>query len=415
MTQTPASEEPDPTMELLRLGAQGDAVAEVRSMLATIGLLDNTDPSTAAVFDAATELAVRHFQQRRGISVDGQVGAETYVALTGAHWRLGDRPLYHDAGNMLTGDDVTELQNKLLELGYNISRADGFFGRRTAEGLRGFQREYGLVPDGLCGPNTLRAFRQLEGRRVVGGRPLFLREMVAVAVAGPSLLGKRIVIDPGHGGTDSGVIYEDTTEAELVWDLANRLEGRLKALGVQTGLTRGPRNTRTDEERAQFANEVGADLVISLHVDGFSSPRPNGLAVYYYGGVEATSTMGERLADLVQRELVARTAAVRQPDPRQGLDAAAAHPHAGRPRRARLPHLADRPAAAARPTVSRHRRRGAAGGRPAAVPATSRRSTDRGHADLRGLISALVTAQGASHRAADQSPSPPRPSTPATF
>ena len=294
-------------MHVLRLGAVGDAVAEGRGMLATIGLLDNTDPHTLASFDEATELAVRHFQQRRGISVDGRVGAETFAALTGAHWRLGDRVLAHDSVQMLSGDDVVELQHKLLELGYDISRADGYFGPQTAEGLRSFQREYGLVPDGVCGPSTLRAFRQLEGRRVVGGRPQFLREQVAVAAAGPSLLGKRIVIDPGHGGDDRGTVYDDATEADLVWDLANRLEGRLKALGVQTSMTRGPRNTRSDEDRAQFANEVGADLVISLHVDGFVSPRPHGLAVYYYGGLEVTSTMGERLADLIQRELVART------------------------------------------------------------------------------------------------------------
>ena len=56
-----------------------------------------------------------------------------------------------------------------------------------------------------------------------------------------------------------------------------------------------------------LANEVGADLLLSLHVDGFSSPQANGVAAYYYGGGESVSTMGERLADLVQRELVART------------------------------------------------------------------------------------------------------------
>jgi N-acetylmuramoyl-L-alanine amidase len=276
-------------------------------MLATIGLLRNTDEQALEAFDEATELAVRHFQQRRGISVDGAVGVETFAALTGAHWRLGDRVLAHDSGQMQAGDDVTEVQSKLLELGYDVARADGIFGPRTADALRGFQREYGLVADGVCGPNTLRAFRNLEGRRVVGGRPQMLREQVAVAAAGPSLLGKRIVIDPGHGGTDLGFVHEDANEAELVWNLANRLEGRLKALGVQTNLTRGPNVSSTDEERAQLANDVSADLVISLHIDGFASPRPNGLAVYYFGGAEASSTIGEQLADLVQRELVART------------------------------------------------------------------------------------------------------------
>ena len=293
-------------MHSLRRGSRGSAVAEVRSMLASIGLLDNTDPASAEVFDEATELAVRHFQQRRKISVDGIVGAETFAALTDAHWRLGDRVLAHQAGQMLTGDDVAALQSQLLELGYDIKRADGVFGRTTAEALRVFQHDYGLVPDGICGPATLRALRQL-GRRVVGGRPQLLRELVAVADSGPSLLGKRIVLDPGHGGEDPGTEVGDLTEAGLVWDVASRLEGRLTALGVLTWLTRGPHNGPSDEDRAQFANDVSADLVLSLHVDGFSSQRPHGLAAYYYGADESNSTIGERLADLVQRELVART------------------------------------------------------------------------------------------------------------
>ena len=293
-------------MQPLRRGAAGSAVAEVRRMLASIGLLDNTNGERAEVFDEATELAVRHFQQRRGISVDGAVGSETYAALTGAHWRLGDRVLAHEAAAPLTGDDVAELQTKLMELGYPLTRADGVFGLATADALRRFQREYGLVPDGICGPATLRALRQLN-RRVVGGRPQWLRDVAAVADSGPSLLGKRLVLDPGHGGDDLGVVVGDVNEAELAWDLASRIEGRLTALGVQTWLTRGPHIDASEEQRAQLANDVSADLVLSLHIDGSQSPLANGVAAYYYGAGESASTIGERLADLAQRELVART------------------------------------------------------------------------------------------------------------
>jgi N-acetylmuramoyl-L-alanine amidase len=142
---------------------------------------------------------------------------------------------------------------------------------------------------------------------VVGGRPQLLRDMVAVADSGPSLFGKRIVLDPGHGGDDPGVEADGLTEAELAWDIASRLEGRLTALGVQSWLTRGPNNGGSDEQRAQLANDVSADLVVSLHVDGSASVRAHGIATYFYGAGEATSTIGERLADLTQRELVART------------------------------------------------------------------------------------------------------------
>jgi N-acetylmuramoyl-L-alanine amidase len=293
-------------MQSLRRGASGSAVADVRRMLAAIGLLDNTAADTADTFDDATELAVRHFQQRRGISVDGSVGNETYAAIIAAHWRLGDRVLAHESGQALLGDDVSALQTQLIELGYHLVRADGVFGLSTAEALRSFQRDYGLVTDGICGPGTLLALRQL-GRRVVGGRPQLLRDMVAVADSGPSLLGKRIVLDAGHGGTDTGAAVDGVTEAELVWDLVSRLEGRLSALGVQTWSTRGPHNGATDEQRAQLANDVGADLLLSLHVDSSTSPLANGIAAYYYGAGESNSTIGERLADLAQRELVART------------------------------------------------------------------------------------------------------------
>ncbi len=293
-------------MQPLRRGTESAAVAEVRRILAGLGLLDNTDPASAARFDAATEFAVRHFQQRRGISVDGIVGTETYHALAAARWRPGDRILAFDATTPPVGDDVTALQVQLLELGYDVARADGVFGVRTREGLRAFQRDYGLDADGVCGPVTLRALRQL-GRRVVGGRPQLLRELAAVSAAGPSLVDKRLAIDPGHGGDDPGVCYGEVCEAGLVWDVASRLERRLRALHIPSWFTRGRHDGASDEQRAQLANAVGADLLLSLHVDGAPSPRAEGLATYHYGGHTSSSTIGERLADLVQRELVART------------------------------------------------------------------------------------------------------------
>lgn len=293
-------------MQPLRLGAEGDAVADLRRVLAGLGLLGNLDPRNERAFDAPAELAVRHFQQRRGLSVDGVVGPETFAALSAARWRLGDRVLAYNATTPMIGDDVTALQVQLLEIGYDLVRPDGVFSGHTQEALRAFQRDYGLVPDGVCGPDTLRALRQL-GRRVVGGRPQLLREMVAVAQAGPRLLGKRLVLDPGHGGDDPGVFDDEVSEADIVWDLSRRLEARLTALGVRTWVTRGPHNGASDEDRAAFANDLSADLLLSLHVDAAPSPRPNGIASYHYGAGETSSTIGERLADLAQRELVART------------------------------------------------------------------------------------------------------------
>ncbi|MDQ1730137.1 MAG: N-acetylmuramoyl-L-alanine amidase [Pseudonocardiales bacterium] len=294
-------------MQVFRLGDRDRGVAEIRRILASLGLLANTDPATGDLVDSSAELAIRAFQQRRGLTIDGLVGPETWQALLSAKWRLGDRVLAHNAGYQLVGDDVTELQRQLLEIGYNAGRLDGRFGASTAAALRSFQSEIGLIPDGICGPQTLRALKQIEARRVRGGAPQLLRDLMAVADAGPSLLGKRIVIDPGHGGDDPGVNCDGITEADIVFDLAARVEGRLAALGVTAALTRGRSVGPDDTIRAEFANAQAADLVLSLHIDASPSPKANGVATYYYGAGEVSSSIGERFADLVQREVVART------------------------------------------------------------------------------------------------------------
>jgi N-acetylmuramoyl-L-alanine amidase len=295
----------------IRRGETGPAVAEIRSILVGLELLE---VSSSDEYDEDTEIAVRAFQQSRGIGVDGLVGAETWQALDGARWKLGARTLFHSVPTPLVGEDVSALQERLLEMGYDSGRADGIYGARTARAVTQFQREVGLAPDGSCGPQTMKALRRL-GRKVVGGRPQWLREAEAFRQSGPNLVGKTIVIDPGHGGGDDlGVVVPDGplrwTEADLVFDVAARLEGRLAAAGMRVHLTRGPAPAQPmpGAERAELANGLGADLLISLHLDANSNPAAEGVATYHYGtGSGLTSTVGERLAHLVQREIVVRT------------------------------------------------------------------------------------------------------------
>jgi N-acetylmuramoyl-L-alanine amidase len=294
----------------IRRGDTGPAVEEIQSILVGLELL----PAVGEAFDEATENAVRAFQQSRGIGVDGMVGSETWQALDGARWKLGARTLYHSVPTSLVGEDVRALQERLLEMGFDSGRADGIYGPRTARAVAQFQREVGLTADGSCGPQTMKGLRRL-GRKVVGGRPQWLREAEAFRQSGSSLVGKTIVIDPGHGGAeDLGVVVPDGqlrwTEADLVFDIATRLEGRLLAAGMRVHLTRGPSPAQpmTGQERAALANSLGADLLISLHLDGQETPTAEGVAGYHYGtGNGVTSTVGERLANLVQREIVVRT------------------------------------------------------------------------------------------------------------
>jgi N-acetylmuramoyl-L-alanine amidase len=296
-------------MQLLRRGDSGPGVVEIRSTLRRFGLL----PAAVAhgiredVFDADVEQAVRAFQQQRGLITDGIVGPATYRALREAGWQLGDRMLALMISAPMSGDDVVALQERLLELGYDPGRPGGVFDEQTEAALKKFQREYGLVADGLCGPATLRSLRQL-GRKVTGGRPRLLREQELLRQAGPRLRGKRIVVDPGHGGPDRGVVAAGVAEADIAWDLARRLVGRMTATGMDAMLSRQEDTCPSETERAAFANGAGADLVLSLHTDANRSMHAQGLATFHFGnGSGATSTVGEALAGFIQRELLTRT------------------------------------------------------------------------------------------------------------
>jgi N-acetylmuramoyl-L-alanine amidase len=298
-----------------RRGDTGPAVAEIQAKLARLGLLqlrpDPLDPlagTGTAAFDDDTDRAVRAFQQQRGLTVDGVVGGTTYHALDEARWRLGDRILSYLPARLLAGDDVSTLQQRLLDMGFDCGRVDGLFGVETEQALREFQRNIGIPADGTCGPTTLKALNQLA-RTVVGGQPQAMRETEAINRAGPTLSGKLVIIDPGHGGRDSGVGGHQLGEAVLVYDLASRVEGRLTATGSSAFLTRGPDGDLDETDRASFANAAGADLVISLHVDAHSNRMAAGCSTYYFGNdrIGHHSVVGERFADLVQREVCART------------------------------------------------------------------------------------------------------------
>ncbi len=304
--------------DALRRGDRGFAVAEIRTALAALGLVENPDADLTTgkhvaldLFDADLDDAVRAFQQQRGLLVDGIVGEATYRALREASYRLGARTLNHQFGAPMYGDDVATLQARLQDLGFYTSMVDGHFGLQTHNALMSYQREYGLSADGICGPETLRSLYFL-GSRVTGGSPHAIHEEELVRRSGPRLSGKRIIIDPGRGGPDHGLITPGenglVSEADLLWDLASRLEGRMAAIGMETFLSRPANRGPSDVERANTANGVGADLMISLRCDAQPSPSASGVASFYFGNAHGSvSTIGRNLADFIQREVVART------------------------------------------------------------------------------------------------------------
>ena len=302
--------EPATTAVVYRLGDEGPAVAEIRDRLARVGLLASTpppEPAMPARYDAAVERAVRAFQQQRGLTADGVVGGETFRALEEATWTLGDRVLVHRPGRLMAGDDVIALQQRLLDLGFKVGRVDGLFGTTTELAVREFQRNIGVPADGTCGPATLKALGRLAPI-VSGGSPNAMRAQERIRREGPRLTGKIVVVDAAACRAGPAELRELGDRATT--DVSRRIEGRLVATGVQAYLsTPDAAGSRAESERAEFANRTGAHLCVSLQVDASDNPGAAGVSAYYYG-IEAhgvRSSVGERFAGLVQREIVART------------------------------------------------------------------------------------------------------------
>src|SRR5262249_53169171 len=95
---------------------------------------------------------------------------------------------------------------------------------------------------------------------------------------------KRIVIDPGHGGHDTGTISPSgMLEKELVLDVARRLRAYIKKSypDVEVILTRDSDKFIALEERTAIANSRHADLFISIHANASPSRAASGVETFF--------------------------------------------------------------------------------------------------------------------------------------
>lgn len=123
--------------------------------------------------------------------------------------------------------------------------------------------------------------------------------------------GKLIAIDPGHGGKDpgsAGKIGGRTVIAEkdLNLAIALRLHQLLTQAGANAVLLRDSDATMALYDRPEAANQMNADLLVSVHNNSAETQDPNGTEVLYYDkvGLEAYGITSKEIATLVQKELL---------------------------------------------------------------------------------------------------------------
>ena len=90
-----------------------------------------------------------------------------------------------------------------------------------------------------------------------------------------------VVLDPGHGGKDSGAVGKRKVyEKRAVLSIANRVKKHLEAKKIKVRLTRTTDTYLTLQQRSDYAAKVGADLFVSIHADGAEDPSAHGVETF---------------------------------------------------------------------------------------------------------------------------------------
>jgi N-acetylmuramoyl-L-alanine amidase len=138
-----------------------------------------------------------------------------------------------------------------------------------------------------------------------------------------------VVLDPGHGGQDSGAMCGGLLEKDLTLDVARRIDRLLDSEGIATLMTRLGDTYVSLADRAAFANRIENCIFISIHFNEDNKPVASGVETYYASHQIAPASSlaswlpflwrplpdspnpeSQRLAEFIQEALVARTRAI---------------------------------------------------------------------------------------------------------
>ncbi len=265
---------PKPSATSLKNGSTGSEVRKMQNRLIELGYLSG---SADGDFGDATEDAVKAFQRRNGLTVDGKAGTATLEKLYSSSAKAAvtakptakptarptntPKPTATSLKNGATGSDVRKMQKRLIELGYLSGSADGDFGDATENAVRAFQRRNGLEVDGKAGEATL---DKLYSSSAIAAAPTATPTAKPTATPNPDSLDYYLEIN----STGSKV---------------RTLQNRLIQLGWLEGTASG-----TYDEATEYAVRAFQERYSSLWVDGIAGPDT--LKMLYSSSAATSST-----------------------------------------------------------------------------------------------------------------------------
>ena len=206
---------PKATDVVLKNGSSGSSVRSVQKRLKELGYYTGTVDGD---YGSSTEKAVRAFQQKNGLTVDGKVGPTTLARLNSSGAIKASATAAPKATATVTtlkqgstGSSVRSVQQRLKKLGYYTGTVDGNYGEATVKAVRAFQSKNGLTVDGKVGAATL---ARLNSSSAIS----------ASATATPKTTTKATATPNANVVAQYGDRSDDVTT----------IQNRLKALGYMT-------------------------------------------------------------------------------------------------------------------------------------------------------------------------------------
>ncbi len=140
--------------------------------------------------------------------------------------------------------------------------------------------------------------------------PIDKREIIILIAKSDDPYTHSVTLDPGHGGIDIGTSYGNFYEKDITLKIASYMKMDLIYNGNKVVMTREDDNVTLGEREwlaqiTKVANTEKTDILVSVHINSFTTPEPEGIITYYYTvGHEEQAAEREALATAIQKNVV---------------------------------------------------------------------------------------------------------------
>ena len=254
---------------IVRAGSNTADIRAVQSRLKEWGFYAG---SVDGIYGNMTVAAVRRFQQKHNLTVDGIAGPNTLGKMGVAVGLTVNTSIIRSGSNQA---DVRKVQQRLRDLGYYRLSIDGIYGNGTTAAVRRFQADNSLTQDGITGPKTL---GRLGIRITGGGTPAAAPAAGGITNADIHLMARAIYAEargePHVGKVAVGAVILNRLRSP---DFPNTIAGVIYQPRAFTAVADGQINLSPDSEAQRAAQ------------DALNGWDPSHGAIYYYNPAVATS------------------------------------------------------------------------------------------------------------------------------